>query len=452
VERPTPTDTITATAALSRHALSRRSGLALVFSGARPLLRTFPVGSGLTLGRGDLPDDRLSRVHAEVRFEGGRCRARDLGSRNGTFVDGQRVQGAVATGVARVLRLADSLFLPFGDLAPLEDPALGGTLDDGTLVAGPALRRALAEVRQAAAGAGGVLVTGESGAGKELAARAFHAAGRHAAGPFVAVNCATIAQGVAERLLFGARRGAYSGADADAPGYVQAAHRGVLFLDEVGELDALVQAKLLRVLETKEVLPLGAVRPVPVDLSVCWATNRNLRTEVAAGRFRADLYYRIASHHVTLPPLRQRPEEIPSLVARALAEVDGSLRAHGLLVEACLLRPWPGNVRELLGAVRAAAARAHAEGVAVVLCQHLDPSAGEPIGDAPADAAPPTERAAPAGGGGSGSDLKSAVSEAERRQIEKALDETNGNRELAARRLGVSRRTLYYKLRAHGIE
>ena len=455
MERPTPTDTIETTFALARHALARRPGLVLVSSADGPVLRCFPVlaGASLTIGRGDIPDERLSRVHAQIRFVDGRWRVRDLGSRNGTFADGRRIEGELDGDVSRVLRMADSLFVPCADVTPFEDAAHGrASLDDGTIVAGPALQRALADVARAADSGDGILITGESGAGKELAARAFHAAGPCRDGPFIGVNGATIAPGLAERLLFGARRGAYSGAHADAPGYIQAASGGVLFLDEVGELDTLVQAKLLRVLETHEVLPLGAVRPLPVRLSVCWATNRNLRAEVADGRFRADLYYRIAGHHVALPPLRNRPEEIPFLVARALAQVDARLRAHAQLIEACLLRPWPGNVRELLGAARAAASRAKADGTTVVCPPHLEATAGELIGVESAAAVTlslsENEQRCPPAGDGAG--LKTAITEAERRQIEKALGEANGNRELAARRLGVSRRTLYYKLRVHG--
>jgi DNA-binding NtrC family response regulator len=427
VERPTPTDTEDTIAALSHAALSHRPGLLLVFSGGEPMLRTLPVGAGLTIGRGDLADDRLSRIHAEVRFVDGRWCVRDLDSRNGTFADGQRVAGTAAASLARVLRLAGSVFVPVNDLGPFEDFAARETLEEGTLVAGPALGRALAEIRQTARRGGSVLITGESGAGKELAARAFHASSPFATGPFVAVNCATIAPGLAERLLFGARRGAYSGADADSPGYIQASHRGVLFLDEIGELDLPVQAKLLRALE----------------LGVCWATHRDLRAAVAAGTFRADLYYRISGQQIALPPLRNRLEEIPPLVARALASVDRSLRAGGQLVEACLLRPWPGNVRELLGAVRAAAGRATAEASVRVCCHHLDPAAGQLI-----DRAGAAETGSADSGG---TDLKSAVSDAEHRQIEKALGEANGNRALAARLLGISLRKLYYKLRIHGL-
>ena len=153
-----------------------------------------------------------------------------------------------------------------------------------------------------------------------------HATAPESNAPFVAVNCAAIPEGLAERLLFGARKGAYSGATADAEGYIQAANRGTLFLDEIAELDPLVQAKLLRVLETREVLPLGASRAKKVDIGICAASHRRLRDEVTAGRFREDLYFRIGRPEVQIPPLRERLDEIPWFVARELRRVDPSSR------------------------------------------------------------------------------------------------------------------------------
>jgi transcriptional regulator with PAS, ATPase and Fis domain len=193
----------------------------------------------------------------------------------------------------------------------------------------------------------------------------------------VTVNCATIPKDLAERLLFGTVKGAYSGATSDAEGYLQAAHRGTLFLDEVAELEPGIQAKLLRVLETREVVPLGGTRPHPVDIGLCTATLRDLRDAVASGGFREDLYYRIGRPEVHLPPLRERPEEIPFLVEQA-ARSSGS-KAGAPLVEACLLRPWPGNIRELSTEVRAAAALAVAEGSDLVEPRHLAPQAGQRI-------------------------------------------------------------------------
>src|SRR6185503_20839138 len=201
----------------------------------------------------------------------------DGGSRNGTAVDGEELEDAPAFEAPRVLRTGSSLFLFAADVRPFRQ----GIARAADVVMGPALQRAFHAIARAARFGRVLHVTGESGAGKELAARAFHDAGPARGGPFVAVNGATLPEGMAERLLFGARKGAYTGA-LDAKGLVQSAHGGTLFLDEVAELDAGVQAKLLRVLETKEVAALGAERTERVDLRVVSATHRDLRAEVAA--------------------------------------------------------------------------------------------------------------------------------------------------------------------------
>jgi len=360
-----------------------KPGLVVIFSGGVPLLRTVAVGpERLMLGREGvggqpLPDERVSRLHAEVGREPGGWSVADLGSRNGTWVDGEQVTGRRTFAAPRVLRMGNTLALFTADVRRFE---VAGVTAGPEGVRGPLLRAALDRVGMAAAAGEGVLITGESGTGKELAARAYHRAGPHARGRFVAINCAAVPAAVAERLLFGTKRGAYSGAEVDAEGYLQAADRGVLFLDEVGELALEVQAKLLRVLETREVLALGASRPQPVEVRVCAATLRDLRAAAATGQFRADLYYRLAQCEVRLPPLRERPEEVPWLLAHALEEAgEGRPEVHASFVEACLLRPWPGNVRELLGEARRAAREAQPAGVKTLRAEHLAPGAGLPL-------------------------------------------------------------------------
>jgi transcriptional regulator with PAS, ATPase and Fis domain len=245
----------------------------------------------------------------------------------------------------------------------------------------------------------------------------------------VAVNCAAIPEGVAERLLFGAKKGAFSGATADAEGYFRAADRGTLFLDELAELDPAVQGKLLRVLETREVTPLGAAQGTRVEVRVVAATTADMRAAVAGGSFRRDLYFRIGKPEVELPPLRARREEIPWLVARGLAAVDAALAADGLLVEACLLRPWPGNVRELLGAVRRAAHAARGARRTVVQAGDLEASAGVSLGGGQPRGARSDEDAAPR-------------REPTRAEVESALREARGNVTGAAKRLGLHRNQL----------
>jgi transcriptional regulator of acetoin/glycerol metabolism len=424
-------------------------GLVLVFSVGRPLAMPLPLVDGqVELGRDhaaflERSDPRMSRHHALVRLEGTRFSATDLGSRNGTAVDGQPLPSGVPREASRVIRVGDSLFVPCRDVAPLQ--RLGVRMADGR-VEGPALQEAL-ELAAHAARLGTTLhVGGESGAGKEGMARAFHAAGGGAKGPFEAVNCATIPEGVAERLLFGTKRGAYSGADADADGYVQAAHGGTLFLDEIAELSLPVQAKLLRVLETGEVLPLGASRPRKVDLRLCSATHRDLRAQVAAGKLREDLYFRIATPRVVVPPLRERPEELGWLLHEAVRRTAPACSVHVSLVEACLLRPWPGNVRELLAEIRSAVQAAVASGATRVEGRHLGETAGSAFA-VPADIAAGAGPAEP-----SKPTPKPSSAPPTRARLVKVLERCKGNISAAARELGAHRTQLRRWMERHGID
>ena len=197
-----------------------------------------------------------------------------------------------------------------------------------------------------------VLLTGETGAGKDEAARAIHAAGSRAARPFVPINCAGIVGTLAESLLFGHEQGSFTNADSATSGAFRAADRGILFLDEIGELPLDLQPKLLRVLERREVVPVGATKPVKVDVQVISATNRDLRREVAAGRFREDLLYRLNTIHLTVPPLRDRRDDIPLFAARFAAECAERFGRPGWSLPGEAIRrfmdhSWPGNVREL---------------------------------------------------------------------------------------------------------
>lgn len=385
-------------------------GLVLVFSGARPYLLPLPLRDGrVEIGRNELQDcgiadDRVSRRHLALERapDAAHLRVRDLGSTNGVLVDGKRIAGEtlVVPAPPAVLRIGRTVFLLVPDLAPYQAAAGRPMVREGVVI-GPTLHAVHEQVAALARSGQGLFLRGESGAGKEITARLYHQSGPRRAGPLVAVNCAAIPKDLAERLLFGTVKGAYSGAVADAPGYLQAARGGTLFLDEVAELDPAVQTKLLRALETREVVPLGGTRPQPVELGLCAATLRDLREAVLLGTFREDLYYRIGRPEVRLPPLRERPEEVPHLIAEELRAAG--LLAEAGLIEACLLRPWPGNVRELRAEVRAAAARAAAEGSEAVLLKHLDDHAGRHLGArAPSAnvAAPPPPVEAEAAGGG----------------------------------------------------
>ena len=383
--------------ARSRAAGPPLPGLVLVFSANSPMISALPFDAGVVeIGRdtdalASLRDPLLSRQHARVERLNGRFIVRDVGSRNGTAVDGERLSGAAALVPGQVVRTGATLFFLCADVSPY----LRGVQVTADAVIGPMLRETYDAIARAARHSRTLHVSGETGAGKEHAARVFHASGPVSRGPFVAVNCAAIPEGVAERLLFGAKKGAYSGASSDTAGYLQTADGGTLFLDEVGDLQREVQAKLLRVLETQEVLALGAPHPQRIDVRFCTATHRDLRLEIAAGRMREDFYFRIGRPEVAVPPLRARLEEIPWLLHREVRRMDARLELSASLVEACLLRPWPGNVRELLSEARAAALEALDGGSQEVTSAHLSRIAGLPLtraqSAAPASQSPAVE-------------------------------------------------------------
>jgi transcriptional regulator of acetoin/glycerol metabolism len=421
-------------------------GLVVLFRSGRPVCVPIAVRRGsapLVLGRDDLAgapsgDPKMSRRHARVSTDGpAGLMIEDLGSSNGTYINGDRITEPAPAADGAIIRVGSTLLMARADIRPYLARPLATR---GGLVIGPALARAHDELARAALVADLILIRGESGSGKEHAARHVHQSGAHCQGPFVALNCAAIPEGVAERVLFGATRGAYSGANADAEGVVNAADGGVLFLDEIGELSVDVQAKLLRFVETREAMAVGATRPVQLRVKTVCATHRDLRQAVADGGFRADLYYRLAQVTIELPTLRQRPEEIPFLVARELAVTSPSATIHAALIEECLLRPWPGNVRELLAAVRRAVISAGPE------CsprrEHLPADAGHPLAST-SDAALSSSAEAPPG--------LSPAEASERARVLDALNECAGNQTAAARRLGISRKTLIERMKAFQI-
>lgn len=423
----------------SAHAIGpeerKKAGVVAIMMAQEPACVALELSPlGLEIGRGSPAglleaDDRTSRRHARIRRVHGEWRIMDLGSRNGTFVGGEQISDERAFLGEVLVRVGRSLLWTVEDITPFlaGRPLVLGR--PGEPVLGGRSQSAWAEIALASRAGSTLSIRGESGAGKELAARAFHEArhGKDSKAPFVAVNCAAVPEGLAERLLFGAQRGAYSGATVDAEGYVQAAHRGTLFLDEIAELDPLVQAKLLRVLESREVLPLGATKPRSVEFALCVASHKNLRDEVTRQRFREDLYFRLGRPEVMLPALRERLDELPFLIARELRSVDGALAASVTFVEACALRAWPGNVRELLLEVRRAAHRALQDRASLVEAHHLAPEAGTRLMmETPAaDAAPRTKVAMPADD-----------------EITRVLGEHGGNVRGTARALGLHRNQL----------
>ena len=430
-------------------------GIVVIFAAGRPAAMALKVGTEpVEIGRGTPAgaledDDRISRKHVAIRRSGTRWSITDLESRNGTFVEGKQLTMAGVFSSPALVRMGKSLFWAVDDVLPFFGEPPSGNRLEGPILGGR-MRRVWGEIALAGRAGDTLYLRGESGSGKELAAHAFHEAhfGANSTAPFVAVNCAAIPEGLAERLLFGARKGAYSGATADAEGYVQAAHGGTLFLDEIAELDPQVQAKLLRMLESREVLPLGAARPRKVEIRICAASHKALREEVRAGRFREDLYFRLGRPEVVVPPLRERLDEIPWLVARELTAVNAELAASVTLVEACALGAWPGNVRELLREIRRAAHRALEEGATVVQPHHLAAEAGTPLATSSSAPPPAGESEGARAGQTSAPPAKSAAAWSDE-EIAQALANNGGNVRGTARALGMHRNQLRRWLEKH---
>ena len=301
----------------------------------------------------ELPDRWISATHARLLRRDGRWFVADAGSTNGTLLNG-------APCVESVLRDGDLLevgrtLLGYRDAAPVDAQRdadarrLDGALS-GLATIAPAMTAALASLPAIARTSLPAVIVGESGTGKELVARAIHALSRRP-GPFQPVNCAAIAQTLLESELFGARKGAFSGATEDRPGLVRAAQGGTLFLDEIADLPLPAQAALLRVLQESEVLPVGATRPVRVDVRIVAAAQRDLRSLVLAGRFRDDLLARLDAFTIELPPLRERREDIGLLVGALLRKLSPDrcdrVRLAPDAARALFRYPWPLNVREL---------------------------------------------------------------------------------------------------------
>jgi transcriptional regulator with GAF, ATPase, and Fis domain len=333
------------------------------------------------------------------------------------------------------------------------------------------MERVYRMLEMVARGSISILVLGETGAGKEIAAETIHRFSPRSDRPLVALNCAALPEALLESELFGYERGAFTGAVAAKPGLLESAAGGTVFLDEVGELPLATQAKLLRVVETRQVTRIGGLAPRTVDMRLVSATNRDLEEMVRQGRFRQDLLFRLGAVRVLLPPLRERPLDIEPLamlfLRRASAELGKREPAISAEARAWLLHnPWPGNVRELKNVMDRAVLLC-AGGVLQV--EHLQgpelmqassrpaaypPASVPPPPYPPAPSAPlypPAAPYAPPQGGGEGAGLRGEVGLFERQRILEALERCNGNQTQAAKMLGISRRTLIDRLDAYDL-
>jgi transcriptional regulator with PAS, ATPase and Fis domain len=423
-------------------------------------IEVFAVSLGESLVVGRAPDaavriesPRVSRHHARVSVDEQGILVEDLGSRNGTRVN----RDVLRSGSARV---AGGDVLKVGPLemvvaraataaATPPSPALAAPPDgpdeelkeQGIVVADPAMVKLFATLRRLAPSPATVLILGETGAGKEVIAEQVHRLSPRARGPFVRLNCASLPDALLESELFGHERGAFTGADRSRGGYFEAADAGTLLLDEIGEIPLLLQSKLLRVLEAGRVTRLGATTDRPVDVRVLCATHRDLALDVQAGRFRQDLFYRISTFTLRVPPLRERPMEIQLLADRMGRRVASRMGLAPSVITppaaaVLVAHAWPGNLRELRNVMEYAVVMA---GGAPIELKHLPESLGGAAdGGEPGAAAP-------------GPQMRDQLAEIERASIQAALAAAGDNRTHAAKRLGISRRALIYKMIKYGL-
>jgi DNA-binding NtrC family response regulator len=427
-----------------------------VFSGAD--LRTFdlPAAGEVTIGRGEastvrIEDPSVSRQHAVLHL-GERLEIEDVSGGNGIFL--REKAGAAAAGqtlgvrqlVRRRTELAVGERILLGTASMVvrratvaDRPAVD--IDGGVVVREKAMQALYQQASRAARASISVLILGETGVGKEVLARAIHGRSPRAARPFVGINCAALAESLLESELFGHEKGAFTGAVAARAGLFEAAEGGTVFLDEIGELPLATQGKLLRVLEEREVTRLGSTRARPIDVRFVAATNRDVEADSKQGRFRRDLYFRLAGIALTIPPLRERPAEIEHLVASFVAaacrQVDRSapLAVSPAALELLFRHDWPGNVRELRNAVERAVVLCAGD---VLLPEDLPPS----LQRAPDRAPPPDRDAGP---------LADELKALERARIIEALERCGGNQSRAADLLGMPRRTLVSRLAEFGL-
>jgi DNA-binding NtrC family response regulator len=344
--------------------------------------------------------------------------------------------------------------LPGATAAPAASgPVVDANVDaTGEAATGPAMAEVLRLAARVAAGQVTVLLLGETGVGKEVMAARIHRLSPRASKPFLRINCANLSESLLESELFGHEAGAFTGAVRARPGLLEAAAGGTLFLDEIGDLPLGLQARVLRALEAREILPIGGRQPRPIDVRFIAATNRDLEADAAAGRFRADLFYRLGGAILRLPPLRERKGEVEGLAEQfltAAARMNGRDRTPVLSDSAraaLLAHRWPGNIRELRNVVERACLLCDGD---LILVEHLDlgtRAAGPPSRSvtAPPGLAPSPDAPGPSG-------LHEAIDLLERQRILDALEQCQGNQSRAAALLGIARNTLLARIDAYGL-
>ena len=420
-----------------------------------------PATGRVTIGRaGDcdirIRDDSVSRAHAVLHI-GGTLRIEDLARKNGIRVGHRKLAPyetadvhpgePIQLGTVLLVVQQGSLYLAPDAGRGARDaarvlPALERghgprRWNDGSVVADDAaMQRVFKLVERVAPSTINVLLLGETGVGKEVLAAALHRASSRAERPFMPIHCAALAPSVLESELFGHERGAFTGAGQPKPGLLEMAEGGTVLLDEIGELAMDVQVKLLRVLEDKRVLRVGAVASRAIDVRFIAATNRDLKADVASGKFRKDLYYRLDGISIRIPPLRERPRDVEPLARAFAAGTELSREA----LRALTRYEWPGNVRELRNVIERAALLA---GGGPIELEHLTDLGGDGETETAAPSTPPATREPEA--------LRGAVETLERERIVEALEQCSGNQTRAAKLLGISRRMLISRLEGYRI-
>ncbi len=428
----------------SMHAPGSTVGmLAVVLSGASKGASR-PLGEGLRIGKAPdndlvLSDDTVSRHHCELTRTAEGVRVRDLGSTNGTRVQGARVTEAVVP-AGTVLKVGEvEIVLRPGvrnvEVLPSDKTRFGAALGQSL-----AMRTIFGVLERIAPTEATVLLEGETGTGKDVLARAIWSEGTRSQGPFVVVDCGAVSYSLIESELFGHERGAFTGAVAARQGAFELAEGGTVFLDEIGELPLDVQPKLLRVLETREYRRVGGNRVLKTDVRVVAATKRNLHREVQAGKFREDLYFRLAVVPITVPALRGRREDIPMLVEHILKSGGGGLTVGEDTMQTLVAHDWPGNVRELRNVLERAVylARATGQGELTLVSLPMSGSAGSDVFHFDAGRSYRETRA-------------KYDAEFERRYVKWLLGRHAGNVSAAAREAKMDRKHLHDMAKKHGL-
>ena len=374
--------------------------------------------------------------------------------------DSKEMRGILVQAVERfhLVRENQRLSQQLAEYAGMLASEAHGAFDFGAIVGdSPALRDVLARVEQVAQTTATVLLRGETGTGKEMVARAIHINSARESRPFIRVNCAALAPGVLESELFGHEKGSFTGAVGRRPGRFELADGGTLFLDEIGDVPLDVQVKLLRVLQEREFERVGGTETVKVDVRVVSATHRDLERLIAAGTFREDLYYRLNVFPIVLPPLRDRGSDITLLgehfVQKYARSFGKAIRGLDPSAAAALLSyAWPGNVRELENVIERALILARGPDVSAADLEFTRRPLADSATGAGFGATPAPLGSAAAAGRDAGRPLQERLSEQERAEIVAAITGAQGNIAHAARRLGINRSTLYYRMRKHGLE